>query len=257
MRFPVVSAVLIGLGFVAPSAAGEPTKRECAAAATRGQTLRDDKQLRASREALVACSAASCPTPIRKACTEWLAEVDARLPKITVHVVDAGDHEIADARVRIDEIDSRTATESVDPGPHSVQVRFNDRTLTESVTVSERENRSVVIRLPPSTAASTVAALPPSAPREKKAEPTTTSLPVSVWILGSVGALGVASFAFFGLRARAELDALDDPRTGCSPACAPDRADAARANAMVADVSLGVGIVALAVAAVVAISSRD
>jgi hypothetical protein len=66
-------------------------------------------------------------------------------------------------------------------------------------------------------------------------------------VLGGVGALGVAGFAWLGLRARGEADAM---RSSCAPACPASRVDDARRDALVANLSLGVGAVALGAAAV-------
>jgi hypothetical protein len=244
---------LAALLLVASPAHADPTKRECVDAATRGQTLRDDKQLSASRESLVVCSSAACPTVIRRSCAEWLADVDARLPRITVRVVDAADHDVAVTRVRIDDIEGGLSPTPVDPGVHAVEVSYRDRTLTESVKVNERESRTVVIRLPrPKAEAS-----PPQSIRPEPEEPQRVadrSTPISVWILAGVGVVGLGGFAFFGLSARSNLDELNDPRTGCAPTCAPDRTDGARRDAIAADVSLGVSVVALAVAAIIGLS---
>ncbi len=77
--------------------------------------------------------------------------------------------------------------------------------------------------------------------------PSSDATPTSVWILGGVGALGFASFTYFGLTASSDLR---DLRSSCAPDCSTSSRDAAHDKALTADISLGVAVVATTVAIV-------
>jgi hypothetical protein len=65
-------------------------------------------------------------------------------------------------------------------------------------------------------------------------------------VFSGIAVLGGASFAYFGLRGHSELS---DLRASCLGHCAQDDVDRAWSKLVVADVSLGVGVVAAGVAA--------
>jgi hypothetical protein len=158
---------------------------------------------------------------------------------------------------------------ALDPGPHTVTVEAPGERVTDRIVVAERESRTVVVHLrgtatprEPLASAEPKASEPapaivkraadaetyrppsPRAPRRSEAG----AVPATAWILGGVAIAGLGSFAFFGLSARSELA---DLRSSCAPDCAPSSRDAAHDKAMIADVSLGVALVATLAAAVI------
>jgi hypothetical protein len=60
-----------------------------------------------------------------------------------------------------------------------------------------------------------------------------------------VGAVGLASFGFFAIKSHSAKSDLED----CKGRCAADEVDAVRRDQIIADVSLGIGVVALGIAA--------
>ncbi|WP_437841834.1 hypothetical protein [Sorangium sp. So ce1153] len=95
---------------------------------------------------------------------------------------------------------------------------------------------------PPSAAPS---APPPSAPpRFAAAAP--PAVPPLAWTAGGVGVVGLGVFAVVGALS---LDAEADLRATCAPRCPGDDVRAIRVQHAVADVGLGVGVVALGAAA--------
>ncbi len=76
--------------------------------------------------------------------------------------------------------------------------------------------------------------------------------PVAI-VLSGVGLLGGVGFAYFGLTAKSDLD---DLRRTCAPTCGSSNLAAARQKALFADISLGVGVVALGAAAWVFFAER-
>ena len=74
-------------------------------------------------------------------------------------------------------------------------------------------------------------------------------IPPLVFVLGGVGLVGLGSFAFFGIRAKNDEAELRD--SGCQPRCDVDEVDAVFEKQVIADVSLGIGVAALAAATIV------
>jgi hypothetical protein len=72
-----------------------------------------------------------------------------------------------------------------------------------------------------------------------------------VWPLGGLGLAGIGTFAYFGLSGKAEENTLRG-KTGCAPSCTPEETDPVRTKFLIANVSLGVGIVALGAATIIA-----
>jgi hypothetical protein len=68
---------------------------------------------------------------------------------------------------------------------------------------------------------------------------------VGTWVAAGVGVVALSSFAYFGLSARSDVA---DMQNTCKPNCPADRVDAARSKFVAADISLGIGALALGVA---------
>jgi hypothetical protein len=73
--------------------------------------------------------------------------------------------------------------------------------------------------------------------------PTTRPVPVLVWILGGAAVVGAAGFAAFGIAGNQKKDSLAG---SCAPFCSSDDVDSVRHEYLAADVSLAIGVVALA-----------
>jgi hypothetical protein len=88
----------------------------------------------------------------------------------------------------------------------------------------------------------------PEAPAEApSAQGSRLSPPLGTFVAAGVGVVALSSFAYFGITA--SNDAAD-LRRECKPNCPVDQVDAVRSKLVVANVSLGVGVVALGVAGV-------
>jgi hypothetical protein len=241
-RLPLIAALLL----VAPAALADD-KLACIAASDRAQVLRDSGKLVAAREALLACSRATCPTAVADDCSSWLKDVEARTPTVVVRARDAAGGDLLDVTVTIDgapflaTLDGRARP--LDPGKHTFRFeRTGHSTVERSVLVTEGEkNRLVEVVLP---------AIEKPKPEAPKVLHTTSLVPTLA--VGAVGLLGIAGFAYFGLSAERDHRRLQD----CRPFCAESDVDAARTKAIVADVSLGVGVLGLAGAAVLFFTRR-
>jgi hypothetical protein len=234
---------------VASTAGASPTKSECAAAHLDAQGLRRDGRLRAAREKLLVCANEACPKVVTAECVPWLAEVEGALPSVVFEArmpdgTDGVEVAVSVDGARIaDRLDGHAV--SLDPGDHVV--RFDPgsgaRAVERHVVVAEGEKARVVrVDLPPLEAAP-----PPPPPKE----PSAPAIPWTAWVLGGTGAIALGAFGTFALTGvSAEHDLRD-----CSPACPPSRIDPVHRDYVTADIFLGVGLVALAAAAVFVITA--
>jgi hypothetical protein len=68
-------------------------------------------------------------------------------------------------------------------------------------------------------------------------------LRLPAYIAGGVGALGLVGFVAFGVMGKSQENDLRD--RGCAPNCPKEDVDSAKTKYLLADISLGVGIVGI------------
>jgi hypothetical protein len=196
--------------------AAEPDKEACFAAYEGAQRLRKKRELRRARRELITCGGASCPAALRSDC------------------VTCAGRELAAVRVIVDgaplEGALGGAAVPLDPGEHTLRVEAADhQPFEQKLTVREGEKaRAIEIEL------QRVAEAPP--------EP---GISPAVIALAAVGGVGLASFGVFAIKSHSAKNDLD----ACKGHCTEDDVDAVRRDQIIADVSLGVGVLALGIAA--------
>lgn len=214
-----------------PADANTPDKDVCIHSAEDGQHLRSTRKLVEARERLIACARDVCPALVRKDCAQWLSEVEVTVPTVVFGAKNGRGEDVIDVRVTVDgspvtdRLDGSAIP--VDPGPHSFRFEGSGYAPVEQqATIREGEKSRLLTVVFPNA---------PSGP-----------IPTGFWIFGGVGVLGGAGFAV--LAALGEHD-ISNLRSTCAPSCAASSVDSARTKIIVANVSLGVGIAAVAVAA--------
>jgi hypothetical protein len=222
----------------------------CVDAAGRAQVERDGGQLLSALEHLVSCSNEQCPVIVRKDCAAWLSQVEARVPSITVHAVDARGADVIPVRVILDgkvvreRLDGRAI--KVDPGEH--HARFESAgslPVEQTLLISEGEkSRAVLVRLEDAGA--------PQAAQERPATSGTDAWQVMGWGLLGLGALSLATFGIVELVAQGEYRSIRDG-CGVTRSCSSNtlsstqtKFDVAKVSVVVAAASLAVGIPLLA-----------
>jgi hypothetical protein len=237
--------------------ADDTSKRACVASHIEGQRLRDAGKLRAARQQFLACGVESCPAPLRKDCFQWLDETDATTPTVLIRARRADGQDTADVNVLVDGESVTTRLTgmpvAVDPGEHVLRfVAADGSTHEERIVLNVGEkNRRIVVEFSATSAAPMQPGQPAGPPPSANAVPAT---PVSVYVLGAVGAVALGSFAFFGVSA---LTRGNDLKGSCAPTCSGDDATSVRRDALIADVSLGVGVIAVAALAWILLTNRD
>jgi len=242
MRLRVLSiSCLMLVASSSASASAEDARQECVAASTAGQSLRDEGKLVAARGRFAVCARDECSAVVRRYCAEWLAGVDARVASVVVRATTSYGDAVADARVSVD---GRPivlgAPTLLDPGEHAVRAeRAGAAPIDAHVIVSEGEKGRVVeVRFP--------ADPPKPAPYVRATPEAQHLLPLSTSIFAVVGVTGLAGFAYFGVDTENKVSEM---RSTCAPHCSASDVDAAKREARTANVFLGVGLVALGVAA--------
>lgn len=250
--FAVVPLVLL---FSTAVLAQETAKKVCIERHAESQKLRKAGKLGEAKDLLVQCASEECPAPIREECGKWAEEVEASLPSILIEV--RGDDGALRSDVEI-WIDGTRRAESLtglplplDPGEHEIEIRParqkpEKRRVLVNVGAKGQSVAFSLAKKPVSKRAGSGTALRKAAPRsEAKGTPT------AAYVLGGVGLVALGVGGYFGYTAKTRADALED----CRPHCDRDEADAMRQKALVADISLGVGVVALGVATVLWLTS--
>jgi len=243
---PAALAALAALASTRPARAQDSAdapdkadKAECVAALDRAQSMQSARKLRAARASYLACSAAACPELVREDCTRSLVDLDASMPTVTFSAREGG-HDVADARVLLDGEAVASALDghavAVDPGSHVARFERAGGGAVEIKLVAREgeKNRAVT---------ATFASAPP-AERAPKTE--SGRFPVLPAVLGGAGLLAIGGS--FYVRLNADADA-DEMRRTCAPACNASARDALSDQLVVANVALGVGVGALALAA--------
>jgi hypothetical protein len=237
------SSLLCGaLLLVALPVAAQDVRRECIDASTAGQTSRDAGATLEARSQFLMCASDVCPAVVRSSCGRWLSEIEQQIPSVVIRAADASNVDITEGKVTIDGVqvplDGKPL--SLDPGPHLIVVDAARGVHLEKkvLLASGEKSRLIELRAEPLPKRPTIApTLPPALPTPNR------SGSIGPWLLGGTSLVALGSFTFFAFTAKGELNRLQET---CSPRCsAADRAAGER-DALVADVSLGVSVAALA-----------
>jgi hypothetical protein len=222
---------------------------ECADQAEQAQVLRDGRRLVEARALMVSCAQRECPTVVRASCTEWLTEVDKRVPSIVVSVKDEDGRDVANVHVSVDGArasdDIATSAVRLDPGEHTLRYEHAGyRSVDERVVLREGEGLRVLrVTLARDGATAPVRTTLPSTP---PAPAGPRSLSPFVYVLGGAAVVAAGVFTYFGLSGASQYRHLEGT---CAPHCSSSDMDGVRGRFLVADVALVTGLLALGGAA--------
>jgi hypothetical protein len=254
-RAAIAAVALVGALVAAPSASGQEKfdRKECPGAAEKTQRLRSEGKLREAREQAVICARAQCPAVIRKDCEPWLSEIDAALPTIVVGAKDGG-KDVIDVKVSIDGTQVATVLDGksipINPGAHTFKYeREGSESVEEKVVIREGEKARQVTVVFPSKIVMKDEPKKNLYARDSDDKPAGGSIVPGV-IVGAIGVAGIGSF-FFHLSAKSDLD---DLRARCAPRCTDAELSDVNTKIIIADVSLGAGVVALGLATYLIVS---
>lgn len=212
----------------APAGAETPARtRECAQAYVNAQRLRNEGKLLESRRDLIYCGSQQCPEMLRPDCMRWLRDVDASIPGVVVSA-SIGSRPLTDVQVYVDgklvkkRLDGKEI--EVDPGEHVLRFEAPGQKPVERHWLASVGKKHATLEVD-------------LGDRKRSLVP--------VYVLGGVSAAALGTFIAFALTSHAQKQDLDS----CKGHCDPERVDSVKRQQIVADVSLGVGIAALAATA--------
>ncbi len=262
MRHVATGAFVIALAataHAAPPAKPPPPApsgaKACIAAHEDAQTLRNQKKLHAARAQFVACARAECPVVLRKECADQLALVEKDAPTVALEARDDDGKDTTDVTVKLDgaQIADKLTGIAVDvePGEHVFRFeRADGKSIEQKVLVVEGEkNRKVVgdfsTLVPKPPPHEDHVTPPPPPPPEKKVSPL-------VFVTGGLTLVAGASFAYFALHGKGTEH---DLQKSCEPHCTGSDVSPIKRDYLVADISLAVGVVALAATVVLLVTA--
>ncbi len=265
LRSPLFLVLCLGILCALAGRAEAAPKDDCIAAAETSQPLRAAGNLLRAREKLLSCTRHECPRAIREDCSRWLGEVESATPSLVVLAKDALGRDVVDLRVTIDDgavvlprLDGQPIP--LDPGKHVLRYQLEGGAPAEATVVLGTGEKNRLESLSTAELARPLplpVPRPPAPAREARAEEAAgrplRPVPVAAYVLGGVAVAAVASWTTFGLEAEAQYSHLRS--AGCAPRCSPSEVDEGKRDAIIADVAVGVAVVA-AVATVWVVLAR-
>lgn len=218
-------------------------KAQCIAAADEGQIARDDGKLMKAHAAFLRCADPACPAAIRRHCSEWVDDVEARVPSVAIAARDAQEHDLAGATFSIDgelvEGADGGRPLRLDPGEHRLEARVPDGRSREVrfVLLEGEKARRVFVTFPEPAARKLPMLLPAPLPAPPGADaPRTPRWLAPTLVVSSVLLGGTA--AYLGATSLSDLDSLHEV-CGPTASCSHSDVSAVRSRLLVADI-LGV-----------------
>jgi hypothetical protein len=224
------AASIFVLGLSSPTRArADGLLDACSAAAVDGQKLERAGRLLEAKARFESCARQECRLDIVQDCSTWMQALERRTPSIVVDVHDERGAGVTDVSVTVDgaAIARETLARPIrlDPGTHAVVFARGGTRIVRSVDLHEGERLDV----------STVFASQPTSP----ARP----IPAGTYVSGAIAALGLTAFGVVG-----GVGFADWRGSRCDVSCSQADATRVHAELLIADVSLGIGVVAAGVA---------
>jgi hypothetical protein len=230
----------------------KPDKKACFQAHEQGQIARGQRKLRKAAEHFAVCAHESCPKVASEECVKWLAEVRPAIPTFALVVFDKHGQETSDVKVLLDDEPLTEKIEKknyeVDPGQHTLRFELADgSTIEEKFEMGPGESGKRITgdfsRLVQK--------------ETKKAAPVTAKpsrpVPVATWILGGLSVVALGSFATFAILGKNKETELKD---NCAPNCKEADVNVMDQRYLLADISLGAGVLALGAATVLFVTRK-
>jgi hypothetical protein len=197
----VLLAAVTIVAFTPFNASADDSKKVCTDAYAEAQTLRDVNKLKDARDQLRICSQSVCKAFIVKDCTDWLVEIEGRLPSVVFSAKDARGDLLTDVTVSMDgttiaqKLDGQSI--EVDPGHHTFTFVASDGTKVEKpfAVLEGQKAQSVAVTL--ATTLSVAEPKPPPPPPPSPPVFWSTTRRIAV-VTGGVGVASLITGSIFG-----------------------------------------------------------
>jgi hypothetical protein len=228
-----------------------PTKEQCLDAHHKAQTAQLDGKLILAREMASICASSTCPSVLIGDCAHWLSDIDQQIPSVVFEVRVDGEPNVT-ASVFADgnqvPVWSKGEALRLDPGQHEFRFELSPRAPIEKsiMLTTGMQYRVILAEFVMARRAQVVAATPLPAPAPPPVVPRRT--PTLVYPMLGIGALGVAGFTTFALVGKSKQNDLEQR---CMAHCTDEQMRPMKTHYLIADLSLGVGLISLAAAATI------
>lgn len=227
----------------------DPTAKQCLDAYTGGQRARKNGAFIEARRLFEFCNSNACPSALHGDCQQWLNQVEQAMPTSVFQVISPEGRELDNVRLRLSDGETVWLTGQAlefEPGEHQLTFTCDGyRTETRTLTFREGEKqlvRQIVLQpLEPVMVAGAPngGSHPPATGSSNAYERSGTLVPV--WVGLGVGVVGAGGFAYFGMTAREQDEAL----ATCAPNCSTGQVRDVEQKYLLANISLGVGAVGI------------
>jgi hypothetical protein len=234
---------LLGSLVFSPRAGRAQAPDAACEAVERTERMRSDGQYRKARALLLECVNAQCGGDVRRRCATTLQKLDAVTPSIVVRATEPSGDDLTDVAVSLGDEQLVSSLDGmaipVDPGEHRFTfTRPGQPPVVETLPISQGEKfRPINVVVGASSPREAVEPEPSPPP----ATGSSLERTVATGTLIGVGVVGLGSFAWLGSRARSGEKDLES----CDPACSDGAVDSVQKRYLFANVSLGLGVLAL------------
>jgi hypothetical protein len=236
MRAPLAIALSLTLFATRPCHADA---RECIAEHEAGIAAKEAKKPLEARPKFAACTRPECPAAVREECAAMVEQLDRQIPSVVIAVKDPDQRDLVDVRLFIDGklVSEKLSGQAIElePGQHEFRIRHSKsgELVQRALIVEGEQRRRIAFTFQPRARKTEKPA--PVAPKESS-----HSIPTVSWVLGGVGLIALGSFGYFAASGKSKEKDLES----CSPGCDPKDVDVMRKRYLIADISLGVSVVA-------------
>jgi hypothetical protein len=226
IRLPRLSSLVILSTLFAVRTARADNAPTCGEAFDDSQVKRDDGKLLEARQLLRICGGSSCLPTQQSLCSQWLADVETRVPSVVLVAKDRAGRDLADVKVTLDGAPIATRLDGrafdVDPGLHKFVFELVSGVKAETTAVANERSKGIVVSVtldaggaepvpgapsgPATNTGDGAVLVPPSGPRSANG----SGLRTAGIVVGATGIVGLVVGAVFG------VDALSTKSAHCS-----------------------------------------
>jgi hypothetical protein len=257
--------------FVLPAscarAARADEKQQCVTASEQAQDLRDKGRYGEAHDAFATCARDVCPALVRHDCTGWLAELEQAWPSVVFAAKDDVGNDLVDVQVRLDgevvvkQLDGKPFP--VDPGQHVFRFESGkfppvDQPVMIHAGEKSRVLNVVIHKNAPDDEGTPPGPTPPGNDgQHRRVTASEPGPPVLAWVFAGVAVAAFGTEAYLGVTGVSDLNALKGLPCAKTGSCDAGTVQAIRVRFLVADISLGVGVVSTLLSAYFFLAPRD